>query len=319
MPLDKFRPISEERLPKVAVLLCTYNPNQYLVNQLQSIDTQNYPNISIWISRDSEDQKTAHILEEYNARYSKAKIEKIVRGPGTGFASNFLSLIERKEIEADYFAYCDQDDIWHEDKIERAVKKLGSTPKEIPALYCSRTNLVDKNGNHIGYSPLFKRPPSFKNALVQNIAGGNTMVLNRAARDLLQKIGRVDVVCHDWWTYLLVTAAGGVVFYDAKPGISYRQHGGNLIGANSNWRSSLFRFLNIFSSNFKEWQELNLAALNKAKPFIADESKQSLNLFQRARNSGLLMRLLWLKRSGIYRQSIKGTITLYFGIVLGRI
>ena len=83
-------------------------------------------------------------------------------------------------------------------------------------------------------SPLFRRPPSFRNALVQSLAGGNTMVLNRPARDLVALASRrARFVSHDWWAYLLVTGAGGAVHYSAKPLVRYRQHAHNLVGANT--------------------------------------------------------------------------------------
>ena len=90
-----------------------------------------------------------------------------------------------------------------------------------------------------GLSPLFTRPPAFQNALVQSLGGGNTMVFNRAAKKILQEAAAIDVVLHDWWVYQLVSAAGGMVHYDPRPMLKYRQHSDNLIGSNLGWRSAL--------------------------------------------------------------------------------
>ena len=87
---------------------------------------------------------------------------------------------------------------------------LQTVPRGTPALYGARTLLIDPEGAYLGRSPLFCRPPTFRNALVQNIAGGNTMVFNEAARRLLMAAGSaVQVPSHDWWLYLLTTAGGG--------------------------------------------------------------------------------------------------------------
>jgi hypothetical protein len=103
----------------------------------------------------------------------------------------------------------------------------------MPAVYGSRTSLIDSEGQTIGVSPLFRKPPAFANALVQNIAGGNTMVFNEPARQLLIKAGgAVDVPSHDWWLYLLATAGGGTVHYDTWCSVRYRRHERNLVGLN---------------------------------------------------------------------------------------
>ena len=73
------------------------------------------------------------------------------------------------------------------------------------------------NGLDLGLSPFHGRPPGFRNALIQNIAGGHTMVMNRAAREILIDSGVRDAFLHDWWTYMIVSGAGGRVFYDLHP------------------------------------------------------------------------------------------------------
>ncbi len=305
--------------PHVAVLMCTYQANHFLYEQLASVDQQQYPELSLWVSKDSNDRTTLEILKEFENSERRIRNFKIVNGPQKGFAANFLSLLNRDEIQADYYAFCDQDDIWDSNKIETAVRKLCSLNTECPAVYCSRTLLVDDNGKDIGYSPLFSRPPSFRNALVQSLAGGNTMVINRAARDLLSKAGNPDVVCHDWWVYLMVSGAGGKVVYDPVPTIRYRQHGGNLIGANDSWWSSMVRLRQVLADRFKDWQDVNLRALEGVRELLTQENRQVLDCFLRVRSSGVLGRLYWVIKSGVYRQTIRGNVSLIIGAVLGKI
>src|SRR5690606_36468867 len=107
----------------------------------------------------------------------------------------------RTEIQADFYAYADQDDIWMPDKLSRALVFLERNLDQA-AMYCSRTELVTSCGKSVGkMSPLFPKLPTFVNALVQSLAGGNTMVINHRACELLRKAGEVHVVSHDWWTY----------------------------------------------------------------------------------------------------------------------
>src|SRR5262249_55172891 len=146
-------------------------------------------------------------------------------GPNHGPSINFLSLAADARVTGDLFAFCDQDDIWHPDKLARALKWISSTPKDVCALYGSRTCLVDAAGRRFGQAPRFRMRPTFANALVQSIAGANTMVFNQATKRLLEQAGVHDVVSHDWWAYQLVSGAGGIVHYDAVSSLDYRQHG----------------------------------------------------------------------------------------------
>jgi hypothetical protein len=68
---------------------------------------------------------------------------------------------------------------------------------------------------------LFVFPPSFRNALVQSIAGGNTMVFNVALKRLIENAGPLDVPSHDWWVYILVTGSGGGWYSTIKWGIYF--------------------------------------------------------------------------------------------------
>ena len=190
--------------PKIAIFMSTYNGQAYLSGQLDSIGTQTYKNWELWVSDDGSIDNTLQILKDYQNRMGDNRFF-IYAGPRKGFSANFLSLVCKKNSDADYYAYSDQDDIWAPDKLQQAINWLNTISKEIPALYCARTKLVNKHGKAIGSSPLFKKNPGFLNALVQNVAGGNTMVFNRAALNLLRTAGdKINVVAYDWWTYLLV-------------------------------------------------------------------------------------------------------------------
>ncbi len=107
------------------------------------------------------------------------RLQHLSDGPRDGFAENFRALISNPAIEADYFAFCDQDDLWEPNKLETALAWMRTQDGSLPLLFCSTDATITESGTPIGMSPLFRRNPSFRNALVQSLAGGNTMVLNR--------------------------------------------------------------------------------------------------------------------------------------------
>jgi glycosyltransferase involved in cell wall biosynthesis len=310
--------IGESHLPKVAILLCTCQGQRYLAEQIESIAAQTYANWEIWASDDQSRDDTYAILKSYNAKWPAGRFS-IRIGPAQGFAANFLSLTCDENINADYCAYSDQDDIWEACKLERAISWLKTVPAGIPALYCSRTRLVDADNREVGLSPLFTKQPSFANALVQNIGGGNTMVFNRAARALLREAGtHARVISHDWWAYMIISGCGGRVFYDNYATVRYRQHDANLIGSNTTPKDKIERIFQLLQGRFQLWNDINLAALSRLRDDLAPDNRLPLERFTLARRQSLLPRLIGLKRSGIYRQTLLGNIGLITAAILGK-
>lgn len=310
---------SHPSVPKVAVLMCTMQGQHFLAEQLNSIATQTHPRWAIWASDDGSDDHTHAILEYYQSHWGEDRIS-IHAGPAEGSTANFLSLTCRADIDADYFAYADQDDVWESDKLERAVNWLKTVPDGIPALYGSRTLLVDARNQHIGYSPLFDREPDFRNALVQSIAGGNTMVFNRAARDLLRQAGEnVEAVTHDWWAYMLVTGCGGLVHYDPYPTVRYRQHDANQFGSNVDPVAQLRRARLLLQGRFRGWVDRNLQALQRVSHLMTPANQRVLNDFAQARQRGLLARMVGLRRVGIFRQTTLGNLGLTVAALINRL
>ena len=313
IPLVSLDSLLHERdatVPKVAVLMCTMQGQRFLAQQLNSIATQGHARWAIWASDDGSADHTQAILEYFQAHWGEDRLS-IHSGPAEGSTANFLSLTCRADIEADYFAYADQDDVWEADKLERAVAWLQSVPEDVPALYGSRTLLVDARNQHIGYSPLFQQPGGFRNALVQNIAGGNTMVFNRAARELLRKAGdNVSAVAHDWWAYILISACGGRIHYDPSPTVRYRQHGLNQFGANRSVTAQASRLRQLLQGRFRGWVDTNLAELQRVRHLMTPENQSVLDQFARARHQRLLPRMAGPRQAGVYRQTLWGNLGL---------
>lgn len=310
-------PMSES---SVSILLCTYQGERYLREQLDSFEAQTHAVWRLWASDDGSTDGTRDLLEARKQVWPMGKLT-LIEGPARGFTANFLSLAVRAEIRADAYAFSDQDDIWEPQKLARALDWLDAIPEGVPALYCSRTQYVNATGAPIGLSPCFmRRPPSFQNALVQNIGGGNTMVFNEAARALLQEAGPdVAVEFHDRWVYLLVSGSGGHVHYDPWPSLRYRQHGANLIGMNSSCMARLNRIRMLFGGHFRASNEAHVAALAAMAHRLTPAHRTTLEAFAKGRLMSLFPRLRYLWASGVHRQTLPGNLALGVAAILGRV
>lgn len=299
----------------VCVLLATFNGAAHLDEQLVSLEDQAYPNIDVIVSDDGSTDGTLDRLAEWRGRWSKGRFE-IHAGPRCGFAENFRSLIVNLPDSCTYVAFCDQDDIWEADKLSRAISWLAKT--DGPCLFCSRTLAISEEGIPLKPSWLFTRPPSFSNALVQSIAGANTMVMNRAAAELVAEASRrTSFVSHDWWCYLVVSGAGGTVCFCPDPLVRYRQHTANQVGANIGLSGGLSRVRRLLRGQFRGWMEINLAGLMAIRDLLEPDAQRMVQAFEKARSGNAFNRVRQLRRTGVYRQTRRGTWFLYVAAACG--
>jgi glycosyltransferase involved in cell wall biosynthesis len=304
-------------MPIVAILLASRNGERFLQEQLASYERQTFRDWELHASDDGSSDRTVALIQDF----AQMKNRKVVirNGPQQGYSQNFMSLVRDESVAADFFAFSDQDDIWNDDKLERALGWLSTIPADIPALYFTRTELIDEAGSYLGLSPLFQRAPDFRNALVQNIGGGNTMVFNSAARQLLIDFGCHDAVSHDWWLYQVVTGVGGVVRYDPAPSVKYRQHGKNVVGSGTGWRARMDRLRLMAAGRVSRWNAANLKALGSCRAILSPGSQRTLKHFTRARETMWPLRLFHLYQSGVYRQSSFDQIGLYLAALVKQI
>ncbi|QXI31448.1 glycosyltransferase family 2 protein [Pseudomonas vanderleydeniana] len=300
--------------------MCTYNGQRFLAEQINSFERQSHSNWSLAVSDDGSSDATLEVVESCAGDWPVGRLQ-VFSGPRKGFVANFLSLTFRPEVQADFYAWSDQDDIWNEDKLETALMWLQGIPEQVPALYCGRTQLISELGIGTGRSPRFSQPPDFANALVQSIGGGNTMVFNHAARELLREAGPdVCIPSHDWWAYQLVSGArNGVVFYDPQPRTLYRQHKANLVGSNAGWLARLSRIRLLIHGRFHEWNRQNIQALELMGHRLDRSNVEILSLFKTAREQPLFYRLSAIRRSGVRRQTTGGNLGLMFAALIRKI
>ncbi len=302
----------------ICILLCQFNGAQFIEQQLLSIDTAAFASAHIMISDDGSTDDSLAIAKRVLS--TKKLSFEMRQGPRHGFAENFRSLILATADNFDFYAFCDQDDVWHADKLPVAAAAILQHPAHGPVLYGSKTRITGDNNEPVGLSPLFAKPPSFNNALVQNIAGGNTMVMNRAAFVLLKRAcTNVRFVSHDWFAYQMITGAGGMFIMDQTPHIDYRQHGNNAVGSNKGAAAAWIRLRAGLAGRFSHWNDVHLAALDTNRSLLTIEACATLDAYVQARQVSFFKRLRALHISGVYRQTLKGTLSLWAACLLKRL
>lgn len=298
----------------VTILMCTFQGQQYIAQQLNSFSRQKYAEFNLWVSDDGSTDGTLEIIKEY--RTPDGRPARIVQGPKRGFAANFLSLICDGTLSPGWIALSDQDDVWFPDKLSRAMALLEPLNPDRPAMACGRTLLTDGDLNPLGPSRKH-RHFTFRNALVQNVVAGNTIVLNPAAHRLIRAAGVVDVPYHDWWCYLLVTGAGGQVIYDPDPCMEYRQHGQNVLGENRSIQAVVRRAQSFQSRKWRGWFTANMAALQASRALLSPTTQELIDRYtdHPCDTSISRTRALWSMRP--YRQRPHETAALYLGSLVG--
>jgi glycosyltransferase involved in cell wall biosynthesis len=311
--------MAQKKSPSVAILMCTYNGEDFLEEQLDSIERQDYQNWTLYVNDDGSKDATLDILKAYQKKWGAKKLI-IRRGPQRGFCQNFLQIINDKKINADFYFLSDQDDVWMPHKLSHAIKKLSKLSPHKPKLYGARTTYVSSDAQTvIGHSDYFLKPPSFRNAIVQSIAGGNTMGFNHRLKKVMQKYPHVDVVSHDWWLYMLNELVGGQTFFDQESTIWYRQHSRSLIGANVGFFSKLRRLRMLLSGKFRLYNTKHLEAFHAVYLNGLRRNIKLIDQFSILRDKPLKERFAMIHKLGIYRQTTEGQLALYLGATLGKL
>ena len=310
-----------ERADTVTILMGTYNGGHHLPEQLASIAGQSFTNWQVLASDDASIDATPDILRGFAQSHPLT----CLAGPGQGHVGNFLHLLmalpDGPQAATTAVAFCDQDDIWLPEKLSVALDRLAQAPADEPALYCSRRLIWNPERDVRRPSSTYLRAPSFANACVENIAPGNTIVLNAAAADLAQTLAPTasDVFAHDWWLYLLITGVGGHVLYDSEPQLLYRQHDNNAIGAGEQFGRGLHNKAAVWRGAFADRVGRNMAAMQRVAQHLTPENQRCLTLFEQARHAPLRRRLALLRQAGVYRQGRLSGFTFWGAACLGKI
>lgn len=305
-------------MPTVTVLLSTYNGIRYLAPLMESVLGQRDVDCHVVVRDDGSSDATRELLNSYAGQDGRIRV---VAGANQGVVASFFTLMRLAPVDTRYVAFCDQDDVWEPSKLSRAVAMLGAGSDSEPAMYCSRLKIVDDDLRFLAYSDRLRRPPTFGNALVQNIATGCSVVVNRAALDMLtaHPPDTDHVIMHDWWVYLLTSALGRVVV-DDQAHILYRQHSGNVVGAVRGIRAwqgrwSRFRAAGQRHPIGEQTREFVRCFRRELPPPVLELAE---GMIRCTRSDRFIPRLRFAVWGGVYRQRLVDDILLKCMIASGR-
>lgn len=286
------------------MLLATYNGEKYLVEQLESLERQIGVSVSVVVNDDGSNDGTLDILREFEKR---GLVTRVSRSNRIGSSASFLNLLE-SELGSEYVALCDQDDIWDDDKLISGINEMRS---EEPTIVISNRRYINASGLVCRDSRKIRKKLDYRNAFIENVAYGNTILMNNEGLKLvISKTPNNFVIDH--WIYL-VHAVSGNIIHIPRSLISYRIHESNEIGVSRNFTIKHFAKNNHYrreqvATIVEEFTErLSPEVLSAGKAFLAafDEKNPLKNL-------------LLLQRSGIQRQQPVETIffKIYFLLVV---
>lgn len=209
--------------------MSTYNGERYLKEQIESVLCQEGVEVSLYIRDDGSQDTTLQMLNVYAKGHENVKVfaEKNV-----GCVNSFFRLMELGYDEnIQYYAFCDQDDVWNTNKLKEAVKVLSDYDNGQMNMYCSNLLVTDENLTPMRKMYATATYPDKAGALIENIATGCTVVVNKTVLSFVydNPIPQ-NPIMHDWWIYK-ICAFFGNVYFDEIPYISYRQHERNVLGA----------------------------------------------------------------------------------------
>ncbi len=230
-------------LPSIAVVMSTYNGSSHLAAQIDSILSQEGVSVSLFVRDDGSSDDTLDILRSYEGR----GLLTLFAEKNVGVVGSFLDGIARVPQHFAYVALSDQDDVWHPDKLARALSILEGKDQSIPQLYCSEYLFCDCDLHPVGRSHLNRIGVRFETLLYEVRVSGNTTVINRALADMAVEAGARGVYGHDWWLGLLAAAMGELTFDDFVS-LDYRRTSDNVsptgAGALALLRFRVRKFLN---------------------------------------------------------------------------
>ena len=304
----------------IAILLATYNGAAYLPQLLDSVLRQLPQDAILLAHDDGSSDATPQILAAYAAKYSSLLI--LSDGIKTGGASaNFAHLLEHSR--ADYYMFCDQDDVWLPDKITFAMQKMRELEKlhgnATPLLVHTDLQVTDNNLRILAHSfwAYQKLQPEAGNALntlvAQNVAVGCTMLLNNSLREMALPIPRQSLM-HDRWL-ALVACAFGHIAYDSRSAILYRQHDANTVGAQK-WGYAYFlkNTLPAMRESTKASRSQAAIFLEQYKSKLPPDTCAWLEGYATLDSLGFTEKRLFLLKHGIRKNGILRNIGFFLSV-----
>ena len=225
---------------KVNILMSTYNGQQFLAEQIRSIQDQSYTDWTLFIRDDGSSDNTKEILKDFERQDSRIHLIDSDKSDNLGVIKSFHKLVNHDR--ADYYFFSDQDDVWLPNKLELSLKEAQNYPADLPLMVYMDLKVVNQDLEIMTESMVKSQSHHANTELVQelteNTVTGGVAMINHALAEMWQETD--DILMHDWYLALLASAFGNLVFID-QPGELYRQHSDNVLGART------------LSKRFKKW------------------------------------------------------------------
>jgi len=265
--------------PIVMVLLSAYNGSKYISEQIESILSQKYVEVKLFIRDDGSTDNTLELVNRFE--YNTDSKVFIIRGKNVGFAKSFYELVHLAPT-ADFYAFADQDDVWLPEKLFKCLKFL--TDNDKPQLCFSECIVTDANlesikyGHHNGVHIADK----YYNFFI-NPAQGCSMVFNKKAKDLFVLANEDMIEYHDHWLFSLCSFFGDV-FYESEPLFYYRQHGDNQVGHITSFKESVRHRIKMLKKDTHHIERNAKEMLRLFNNDLNDEEKEFFKLIASYRN-----------------------------------
>lgn len=226
---------------KIHILLSTYNGEQFLAEQIQSIQNQTVQDWKLLIRDDGSRDRTREIIQEFVAQDSRIHWINENESKNLGVIKSFHNLAQFEE--ADVYFFSDQDDVWLPQKLELSLAEARKYPAEMPLMVYMDLTVVNQDLEVLSSSMIRSQSGHANTELVQelteNTVTGGVAMVNHALIQLWNQTE--DILMHDWYLALLATAFGKLVYID-QPGELYRQHEHNVLGART-WSKRIKKWL----------------------------------------------------------------------------
>lgn len=238
---------------EIAILMATYNGEKYLCEQVNSILAQTYQDWHLYIHDDGSKDNTIAIIKEYINQYPE-KITLLDYPSQGGACLNFLSMLEK--VDAPYYMFCDQDDVWLNDKVDISIKKMkvseekeGSKPiivfSDLIVVDCLLNTIAPSFHKFAGIFPQFIQ--SFDDLAATVLAPGCSMLINAHSKHCIKQPA-TKATMHDAWITACVASKHGKLVYIPQPLLLYRQHSQNTLGARAfSQVTFLYRISNLYN------------------------------------------------------------------------
>lgn len=305
----------------VSVLLASYNGEKYIRSQLDSVLKQTYKDLTLVISDDLSTDGTPGIIKEYEKAFPD-RIKSLKNKERSGSAqNNFFHLLS--SVSDEYLMLCDQDDRWVPDKAEATfleMKRMEAVfGKNTPILVHGDLSVTDKEGRIMKqsmakYQKISVQDNRFSHYLVENNITGNTVMLNRALKELLISIPKASVM-HDWWLGLLASCFGEISYID-RPLVLYRQHEGNQVGAQSGMKQCAKNLKNKQSvrENYKKMFDQAEAFLTIYETKLSRQHKETLKHFLALPKKNRVLKMYTIWKYRLFKSTPIRTIGQMFSI-----